>query len=135
MALTVSCQATSGKLSCAMRQHLWMLLHRSSGPAGTSRLLHKVPTHRKTAPGLCCHGTIAEPNIQSGKCLEPVALQPRLKMTLTASHHTTCGKPVCVRRQHLGLLPCQSLGPAGMPHFIECQRIERQPLECVVKAQ
>ena len=81
------------------RQHLWTLPRRSSGPAGTSRLLHKMPTHRKTgdaillschlksegfallvtnllvssaaAPGVCCHGTVAEPNIQSGKCLEP----------------------------------------------------------------
>ena len=34
------------------RQHLWMLLHRSSGPAGTSRLLHKVPTHRKTGDAI-----------------------------------------------------------------------------------
>ena len=64
-----------------------------------SRLVHKMPTHRKTgdaillschlksegfallvakllvntaaAPGVCCQGKVAEPNKQSGKCLTP----------------------------------------------------------------
>ena len=140
------------------RQHLWMLLHRSRGPAGTSRLLHKVPTHRKTgdaillschlksegfallaanllvnsaaAPGLCCHGTIAEPNIQSGKCLEPglpdvCALSVQLQQEWHPDSNALLGgvkvKPYSNAKVMWSCPNC----PAGCPHIWKAKISQR----------